>query len=136
MWNHQRSLLDLRDFLFGSLATYLCADALFSQNQPSNLIVAFQTMAAQSETHKQMESIPQLDGTNYRQWSFCITAGLRTLDLWLVTGAIAPLYQACPVPANAAAVTLEEHARIAAWDSANERSIGFLSGAMEEAIAY
>jgi len=47
-------------------------------------------MAAQSETHKQMESIPRLDGTNYRQWSFCITAGLWTLDLWLVTGAVAP----------------------------------------------
>jgi len=40
-----------------------------------------------------------------------------------------------PVPANAAAPTVEEHTRIAAWDSANERSIGFLSGAMEEAIA-
>jgi len=92
-------------------------------------------MAAQSETHKQMESIPHLDSTNYRQWSFHITAGLRTLDLWLVTGAIPPQYQACPVPANAAAPTVEEHARIAAWDSANKRSIGFLSGAMEEAIA-
>jgi len=76
-----------------------------------------------------------LDGTNYRQWSFCITAGLQTLDLWLVTGAIPPQYQAHPVPANVAAPTVEERARIAAWDSANERSIGFLSGAMEEAIA-
>jgi len=134
-WNHQRSLLDLRDFLFGSLATYLCADALFLQNQPSNLIAAPQTMAAQSETCKQMESIPCLDGTNYRQWSYRITAGLRTLDLWLVTGAVAPQYQARPVPANAAAPTVEERARIAAWDSANKRSIGFLTGAMEEAIA-
>ena len=60
MWNHQHSLLDLRDFLFGSLATYLCADALFLQNQPSNLIAASQTMAAQSETRKQMESIPRV----------------------------------------------------------------------------
>jgi len=136
MWNHQCSLLDLCDFLFGSLATYLCADVLFLQNQPSNLIVASQTMAAQSETRKQVKSIPRLDGTNYRQWSFCITAGLRTLDLWLVTGAVAPLYQARPVPANAAAITADEHARMAAWDSANERSIGFLSGAMEEAIAH
>jgi len=93
-------------------------------------------MAAQSETHKHMESIPRLDGTNYRQWSFHITAGLRTLDLWLVTGAVPPQYQAHPVPANAAAPTVEERARIAAWDSANERSIGFLSGAMEEAIAH
>jgi len=134
MWNHQRSLLDLHDFLFGSLATYLCADALFLQNQPSNLIAASQTMAAQSETRKQVKSIPWLDGTNYHQWSFRITAGLRTLDLWLVTGAVAPLYQACPVPANAAAPTAEECARIAAWDSANERSIGFLSEAMEKAI--
>jgi len=92
-------------------------------------------MAAQSETRKQMESIPWLDGTNYHQWSFRITTGLRTLDLWLVTGAIPPQYQACPVPANAAAPTIEERARIAAWDSANERSIGFLSGAMEKAIA-
>jgi len=92
-------------------------------------------MAAQSETRKQVESIPWLDGTNYRQWSFRITAGLQTLDLWLVTGAVAPLYQACPVPANAAVVTVDEHARMAAWDSANERSIGFLSGAMEKAIA-
>jgi len=47
-------------------------------------------MAAQSKTHKQMESIPWLDGTNYRQWSFRITTGLWTLDLWLVTGAIPP----------------------------------------------
>jgi len=92
-------------------------------------------MAAQSETCKQVESILRLDGTNYRQWSFRITASLQTLDLWLVTGAVAPLYQACPVPANAAAVTADKHARMAAWDSANERSIGFLSGAMEEAIA-
>jgi len=92
-------------------------------------------MAAQSETCKQVKSIPQLDGTNYCQWSFRITAGLRTLDLWLVTGAVPPLYQARPVPANVATPTAEEHARIAAWDSANERSIGFLSGAMEEAIA-
>jgi len=92
-------------------------------------------MAAQSETCKQMESIPQLDGTNYCQWSFHITAGLWTLDLWLVTGAIPPQYQAHPVPANAAAPTVEERTRIATWDSANERSIGFLSGAMEEAIA-
>jgi len=92
-------------------------------------------MAAQSETHKQVESIPRLDGTNYHQWSFRITAGLRTLDLWLVTGAVAPLYQVRPVPANAAAVTADEHARMAAWDLANERSIGFLSGTMEEAIA-
>ena len=135
MWNHRRSLLDLRDFLFGSFATYLCADALFLQNQPSNLIAAPQTMAAQSESRKQMESIPCLDGTNYHQWSYRITAGLRTLDLWLVTGAVAPQYQARPVPANAAAPTVEERARIAAWDSANERSIGFLTGAMEEAIA-
>jgi len=93
-------------------------------------------MATQSETCKQMESIPQLDGTNYCQWSFHITAGLRTLDLWLVTGAVPPQYQARPVPANAATPTVEERARIAAWDSANERSIGFLSGAMEEAIAH
>jgi len=92
-------------------------------------------MATQLETRKQMESIPQLDGTNYRQWSYCITAGLWTLDLWLVTGAVAPQYQARPVPANAAAPTIEERARIAAWDSANERSISFLTGAMEEAIA-
>jgi len=105
------------------------------QNQPSNLIAAPQTMATQSKSHKQMESIPRLDSTNYHQWSFRITAGLQTLDLWLVTGAVAPLFQACPVPANAAAPTVEEHTRIAAWDSANERSIGFLSGAMEEAIA-
>jgi len=127
--------LILCDSLFGSLATYLCADALFLQNQPSNLIAALQTMAAQSETCKQMETVPWLDGTNYHQWSFRITAGLRTLDLWLVTGAVAPQYQACPVPANVAALTVEERARIATWDSANERSIGFLSGAMEEAIA-
>jgi len=93
-------------------------------------------MAAQSESHKQMESILRLDYTNYRQWSFCITTGLWTLDLWLVTGAVAPLYQACPVPANTAAPTVEECARAAAWDSANERSIGFMSGAMEEAIAH
>jgi len=93
-------------------------------------------MATQSETHKQVKSIPRLDGTNYRQWSFRITAGLWTLDLWLVTGAVAPLYQARPVPANAAAITTDERARMAAWDSANERSIGFLSGAMEEAIAH
>jgi len=92
-------------------------------------------MATQSETHKQMESVLQLDSTNYCQWSFCITAGLRTLDLWLVTGATPPQYQVRPVPANAAAPTVEKCARIAAWDSANERSIGFLSGAMEEAIA-
>jgi len=134
-WNHQRSLLDLRDPLFGSLATYLCADALLLQNQPSNLITAHQTMAAQSETRKLIEAIPKLDGTNYHQWSFRITAGLRTLDLWLVTGAVAPLYQARPAPANVAALTAEEHARIAAWDSANERSIGYMTGAMEEAIA-
>jgi len=127
--------LILRDFLFGSLATYLYADALFLQNQPSNLIATLQTMAAQSETHKQMESIPHLDSTNYRQWSYHITAGLRTLDLWLVTGAVAPQYQTHPVPANAAAPTLEECTRIAAWDSANKRSIGFLTGAIEEAIA-
>jgi len=92
-------------------------------------------MAAQSETRKQVESIPRLDGTNYRQWSFRITAGLRTLDLWLVTGAVPPLYQARPIPVNAAAVTADESARMAAWDLANERSIGFLSGTMEEAIA-
>jgi len=92
-------------------------------------------MTSQSETRKQIKSILRLDGTNYRQWSFRITAGLRTLDLWLVTGAVAPLYQARPVPANAAAVTVDECARMAAWDSANERSIGFLSGTMEEAIA-
>jgi len=134
MWNHQHSLLDLRDFLFGSLATYLCADALVYRTNPQNLITASQTMAAQSETCKQMESIPQLDGTNYRQWSYRITAGLQTLDLWLVIGAVAPQYQARPVPTNAAAPTIEERARIAAWDSANERSIGFLTGAMEEAI--
>jgi len=135
-WNHQRSLLDLHDLLFGSLATYLCADVLLLQNQPSNLITALQTMAAQSETYKQMEAIPKLDGTNYCQWSFCITAGLRTLDLWLVTGAVAPLYQARPIPANVAAPMDAEAARIAAWDSANERSIGFMTGAMEEAIAH
>ena len=93
------------------------------------------TMAAQSETCKQVKSIPQLDGTNYRQWSFRITTGLRTLDLWLVTGAIPPLYQVHPIPTNAAAVTVDERARMAAWDSANERLIGFLSGAIEEAIA-
>jgi len=93
-------------------------------------------MAAQSETRKQVKSIPWLDSTNYRQWSFHITAGLRTLDLWLVTGAVAPLYQACPVPANAAAITVDERARMAAWDSANQRSIGFLSGAIEEAITH
>jgi len=92
-------------------------------------------MAAQSETCKQMESIPQLDGTNYHQWSYRITASLWTLDLWLVTGAVAPQYQVHPVPANAAAPTVEECARIAAWDLANERSIDFLTGAMEEAIA-
>ena len=92
-------------------------------------------MAAQSETRKQMEAIPKLDSTNYCQWSFCIIAGLRTLDLWLVTGAVAPLYQACPIPANVAAPTNIEAAKIAAWDSANERSIGFMTGAMEEAIA-
>jgi len=106
----------------------------FYRTNPQTLSLHLKTMAAQSETCKQMESIPWLDSTNYHQWSFCITAGLRTLDLWLVTGAIPPLYQACPVPANAAAPTVEECARIAAWDSANERSIGFLSGAMEEAI--
>jgi len=93
-------------------------------------------MAAQSETHKQVKSIPRLDGTNYCQWSFRITTSLRTLDLWLVTGALPPLYQARPVPANAAAITADERARMAAWDSANERSIGFLSGAMEEAIVH
>jgi len=92
-------------------------------------------MATQSKTRKQMESILRLDGTNYHQWCFRITAGLQTLDLWLVTGAIATLYQARPVPANATAVTVKERARIATWDSANERSIGFLSEAMEEAIA-
>jgi len=53
----------------------------------------------------------------------------------LVTGAVAPQYQVRPVLANAAAPTVEERTRIAAWDSANERSIGFLSGAMEKAIA-
>jgi len=37
MWNHQHSLLDLRDFLFGSLATYLCADALFYRTNPQTL---------------------------------------------------------------------------------------------------
>jgi len=135
MWNHQCSLLDLHDSLFGSLATYLCADVLFYRTNHQTLSQHFKTMAAQSETRKQMESIPQLDGTNYCQWSFCITASLQTLDLWLVTGAVTPLYQACPVPANAAAVTVDERARMAAWDLANERSIGFLSGAMEEAIA-
>jgi len=31
MWNYQRPLLDLCDLLFGSLATYLCADALFTE---------------------------------------------------------------------------------------------------------
>jgi len=93
-------------------------------------------MAAQSETHKQMESVPQLDSTNYHQWSFCITAGLRTLDLWLVTGAIPPQYQARPVLANIAAPTPEERTRMATWDSANERSISFMLGAMEEAIAH
>jgi len=134
MWNHQRPLLDLRDPLFGSLATYLCADALLLQNQPSNFIAAHQTMAAQSDTRKQIESIPKLDGTNYHQWSFRITAGLRTLDLWLVTGAATPLYQAHPIAAVANAPTPEERARIAAWDSANERSIGYMTGAMEEAI--
>jgi len=125
-----------RDSLFGSLATYLCADALFYSEPTLKLYCCIsRTMATQSETHKQVESIPRLDGTNYRQWSFRITASLQTLDLWLVTGAVAPLYQARPVPANAAAVTADECARMAAWDSANERSIGFLSGAMEEAIA-
>jgi len=93
-------------------------------------------MAAQSETRKQMESIPRLDGTNYHQWSYRITASLRTLDLWLITGAVAPQYQVRPVPTNAAAPTVEEHARIVAWDSANKRSIGFLTGAMEEAIVH
>jgi len=92
-------------------------------------------MATQSEIHKQMESVPRLDGTNYHQWSFHITAGLRTLDLWLVIGAVAPQYQVHLIPANAAALTVKKRTRIAAWDSANERSIGFLSGAMEEAIA-
>ena len=92
-------------------------------------------MAAQSESHKQMESIPRLDGTNYCQWSFCITAGLQTLDLWLVTGAVTPLYQVCPIAANITAPTAKEHARAAAWVSANKRSIGFMSGAMEKAIA-
>jgi len=77
-----------------------------------------------------------LDSTNYCQWSFRITTSLWTLELWLVTGATAPQYQARPVPANAATPTIEERARIAAWDSANERSIGFLSGAMEKAIAH
>jgi len=61
-------------------------------------------------------------------------AGLWTLDLWLVTGAVTPLYQAHSIPANAAAPTVEERVRAAAWDSTNERSIGFMSGAMEEAI--
>jgi len=37
MWNHQRSLLDLHDSLFGSLATYLCADALFYRTNPQTL---------------------------------------------------------------------------------------------------
>ena len=69
---------------------HICVLMRFLQNQPSNLIAALQTMAAQSESHKQMESIPRLDGTNYHQWSFHITAGLRTLDLWLVTEAVAP----------------------------------------------
>jgi len=41
-----------------------------------------------------------------------------------------------PIPANAAAPTVEEHMRAAAWDSANERSIGCMSEAMEEAIAH
>jgi len=31
MWNYQRPLLDLHDLLFGSLATYLCADVLFTE---------------------------------------------------------------------------------------------------------
>jgi len=109
---------------------------LFLQNQPSNLIAALQTMATQSKSHKQMESIPRLDSTNYCQWSFHITAGLQTLDLWLVTGAITPLYQAHPVAANITAPTAKECVRAAAWDSANERSIGFMSGAMEEAIVH
>jgi len=37
MWNHQRLLLDLCDSLFGSLATYLCADALFYRTNPQTL---------------------------------------------------------------------------------------------------
>jgi len=37
MWNHQRPLLDLRDSLFGSFATYLCADALFHRTNPQTL---------------------------------------------------------------------------------------------------
>ena len=82
-----------------------------------------------------MQTILKLDGTNYCQWSFQITAGLQTLDLWLVTGALPPLYQACPVPAVTGAPTHEERAREAAWDSANKRLIGFILGAMEEAIA-
>ena len=136
MWNYQCSLLDLHNPLFGSLTTYLCANVLLLQNQPLNLIVAHQTMAAQFKSCKQMESIPRLDSTNYHQWCFHIIVGLWTLDLWLVTGAITPLYQACPIPANAATPTVEEQARIAAWDSANERSIGFMSEAMEEAIVH
>jgi len=82
-----------------------------------------------------MQTILKLDGTNYRQWSFQITAGLQTLNFWLVTGALPPLYQACPVLAVAGAPTHEERTREAAWDSANKRLIGFMSGAMEKAIA-
>jgi len=58
MWNHQHSLLDLCDFLFGSLATNLCADALFYRTNPQTLSQHLKTMATQSETHKQVESIP------------------------------------------------------------------------------
>jgi len=37
MWNHQRPLLDLHDLLFGSLATYLCADVLLFRTNPQTL---------------------------------------------------------------------------------------------------
>ena len=37
MWNYQRSLLDLHDSPFGSLATYLYADALFNWTNPQTL---------------------------------------------------------------------------------------------------
>jgi len=136
MWNHHHSLLDLHDSLFGSLATYLCADTLLFWNQPSNFIAAYQTIAAQSQSCQQTQTIPKLDGTNYCQWSFHITAGLQTLDLWLVTEAVTPLYQVRPVPAAIGAPIPEKCTREAAWDSANERSIGFMSRSMEEAIAH
>jgi len=44
----------------------------------------------------------------YQSWAWAVEAGLRALGLWAYSGAPAAEVIACPVPANAAAITADE----------------------------